>query len=101
MRATPCTTRPRLGPTGPWTYRGAILTSDATHKGPGHHSFIKSDVSGQWYIVYHRWENQKGDGPYRGSRQVCIDKLEYDADGLIKPIVMTNTGVPAETFGKQ
>lgn len=87
-------------PIGPWTYRGEILKSDATHKGPGHHSFIRSDVSGQWYIVYHRYDNQKGDGPYRGPRVVCIDKIEYAADGAIQPVVMTNTGVPAERFGK-
>jgi len=53
-------------PTGPWTYRGAILTSDATHKGPGHHSFLCGPAADQWLIVYHRWENQTGDGPYRG-----------------------------------
>ncbi len=76
-------------PTGPWTYRGAILASDATHKGPGHHSFIRSPLTGQWRIVYHRWENQTGDGPYRGSRQICIDAVEYDANGLIRPIMMT------------
>jgi GH43 family beta-xylosidase len=76
-------------PTGPWAYRGAILTSDATRKGPGHHSFICSPLTGEWQIVYHRWENQTGDGPYRGWRQVCIDRVEYDQGGLIRPIVMT------------
>lgn len=87
-------------PTGPWTYRGAILVSDQTHKGPGHHSFIQSPLDGRWRIVYHRWENQTGDGPYRGSRQICIDAVEYDADGLIRPIAMTNqsAGQAAGTF---
>jgi beta-xylosidase len=77
-------------PTGPWTYRGPILTSDATRKGPGHHSFIRSPLTGEWLIVYHRWENQTGEGPYRGSRQICIDRVEYDPDGLIHPILMTS-----------
>jgi beta-xylosidase len=76
-------------PTGPWTYRGAILESGDTHKGPGHHSFIRSPLTGEWLIVYHRWENQAGDGPYRGFRQICIDRVEYDQEGLIRPIVMT------------
>ncbi len=76
-------------PTGPWTYRGAILTSDATRKGPGHHSFIRHPKTGEWLIVYHRWENQTGDGPYRGRRQICIDRVEYNPDGQIGPIVMT------------
>ena len=77
-------------PTGPWNYRGAILTSDATHKGPGHHSFIVNPLTGEWLIVYHRWDKETGDGPYSGSRQVCIDRVNYDADGLILPIVMTD-----------
>jgi len=79
-------------PIGPWQYEGAILTSDANRKGPGHHSFIQHPSSGGWLIFYHRWENQKGDGPYSGSRQVCIDQLEYYADGRIKPVVMTSGG---------
>ncbi len=76
-------------PTGPWTYRGAILTSDPRRKGPGHHSFIRHPTTGEWLIFYHRWENQTGDGPYRGRRQICIDRVEYTPDGLIVPIVMT------------
>lgn len=77
-------------PVGPWRYQGAILTSDATHKGPGHHSFIRCPSTGEWRIVYHRWENQTGDGPYRGSRQICIDRVEYAPDGLIRPITITD-----------
>ena len=81
------------GPTGPWTYRGAILTSQDTHRGPGHHAFFISPLTGHWLIAYHRWEGQTGDGPYHGSRQVCIDRVDYRPDGLIEPIVMT-TGAP-------
>lgn len=75
--------------TGPWTYRGIILASDEKRKGPGHHSFVRDLTTGGWQIFYHRWENQTGDGPYRGSRQVCIDSIEYDQGGLIRPISMT------------
>jgi len=84
-------------PVGPWTYRGEILTSDATRKGPGHHSFVRSPLTGEWKIIYHRWENQTNDGPFRGSRQICIESIEYDASGLIRPIAMTG-GEPAGTF---
>lgn len=79
-------------PTGPWQYRGAILASDATRKGPGHHSFARKPGTDEWLIVYHRWENQTGDGPYKGSREVCFDRLEYDEQGLIRPVVMTGGG---------
>lgn len=83
-------------PLGPWTYQGAILTGDDTRKGPGHHSFIRSPLSGEWLIVYHRWENQTGDGPYRGSRRICIDRMTHDENGLIRPIIMTGGTVERE-----
>lgn len=75
-------------PVGPWHYRGPILTGDATRKGPGHHSFIRRPGTDEWLVVYHRWENQTGDGPYHGLRQVCIDPVRHDADGFLLPVVM-------------
>jgi beta-xylosidase len=77
-----------LSPTGPWRYGGPILTSDKKFKGPGHHSFFQDPKDGQWYIVYHRWEGKKGDGPYTDERRIAIQKLEYRADGAILPIKM-------------
>lgn len=76
-------------PTGPWTYRGPILTSDARHQGPGHHSFVRSPA-GEWLVVYHRWEQRAGRAPLKGERQVAIDRVRYAADGTIRPIVMTD-----------
>lgn len=76
-------------PTGPWTYRGAILTGDARHQGPGHHSFVRAP-DGNWLIVYHRWEQRPGPAPFRGERQVAIDRVRYARDGTIRPIVMTD-----------
>lgn len=78
-------------PDGPWTYRGAILTSDALRKGPGHHSFYVDPRTGDWLVAYHRWEGQTDEGPYRGSRQIAIDRVEYDDQGLIRPIIMTGS----------
>ncbi|KQN81949.1 family 43 glycosylhydrolase [Sphingomonas sp. Leaf62] len=83
-------------PVGPWNYRGAILTSDATHKGPGHHSFVTTP-NGQSLIVYHRWENPQGGAPYRGERQVAVDRIRYARDGRILPIKMTD-GADAPTL---
>ncbi|MEJ5238156.1 MAG: family 43 glycosylhydrolase [Limisphaera sp.] len=85
-------------PTGPWQYQGAILTSDATRKGPGHHAFFQHPRTGEWLIVYHRWENQMGDGPYRGSRQICIDRVEFEPDGRIRPVVMTGEEPTSRRF---
>jgi beta-xylosidase len=86
-------------PTGPWTYRGAILTADRTHQGPGHHSFVQGP-DGEWLIVYHRWERPPGPGPYRGERQVAIDRVTYAADGTIKPIVMTDGAAAPDWKGE-
>ncbi|MGV3773479.1 MAG: family 43 glycosylhydrolase [Verrucomicrobiales bacterium] len=77
-------------PVGPWTYHGKILSSDETRKGPGHHSFVKNPASDEWLIFYHRWENVVGDGPYQGLRQMCVDRVERNAEGMILPIKMTS-----------
>ena len=76
-------------PLGPWRYRGAILTSDATHQGPGHHSFVKTP-SGNWLIVYHRWEQASASMPLQGERQIAIDRVKYARNGTIRPITMTD-----------
>lgn len=83
-------------PTGPWRYRGAILTSDASHQGPGHHSFVKTP-NGEWLIVYHRWEQGAGSAPLRGERQVAIDRIRYAPHGSILPVTMTD-GAAAPTI---
>lgn len=79
-------------PTGPWTYQGVILSGNEHHKGPGHHSLVQLPGTGQWLIVYHRWNNRGGEGPYSGSRETCIDRLDHAADGTIRRVVMTDTG---------
>lgn len=76
-------------PLGPWKYRGPILQSDKKYKGPGHHSFVQDLKDGSWWIVYHRWENKKGDGPYGDDRRVAIQPISYDQYGQIVPIKMT------------
>lgn len=77
-------------PVGPWRYRGAILTSSEKHKGPGHHSIIEFPKRGDWKIVYHRWNNREGNGPFRGRRETAIDTLTHHRDGKIEPVVMTD-----------
>ena len=76
-------------PTGPWKYRGPILIGDRKFKGPGHHCFVRDPATGQWLIVYHRWEGKAGPGPYTDDRRVAIQPVAYDATGQIEPIRMT------------
>ncbi|MFC8361455.1 family 43 glycosylhydrolase [Streptomyces griseorubiginosus] len=79
-------------PTGPWTKRGVILEKDLSLgiKGPGHHSVVHVPNTDDWYIAYHRFAIPGGDGTHR---ETTVDKLEFDADGLIKKVVPTLTSI--------
>lgn len=77
-------------PTGPWRYRGAILESDERHKGPGHHSIFRGPGPDEWFIAYHRWNNAVGNGPYRGQRQIAIERLHHEYGTWIRPVRMTD-----------
>jgi hypothetical protein len=86
-------------PVGPFTYRGAILTSDRTHQGPGHHAFVRDPVSGRWYIAYHRWDRTDATPPFKGTRDIAIEPISYDRDGLIASIGMTDGRPPLRPLG--
>lgn len=80
-------------PMGPFQRIGKILQQDPeVATGAGHHSVIQVPGKDEYYIVYHR--RPLG---YTGAseRQVCIDRLEFDEQGYIKPVKMTFTGVAA------
>lgn len=65
--------------------------------GPGHHSVIQVEVNGelQDYIVYHKLASEGNTG--RVHRQVCIDRIYYTEDGLIKEVkpTLSASGVDA------
>ena len=78
-------------PFGPFEREAKILQQDSTvARGAGHHSVIIKPESDEYYIVYHRRPLDRTGG---SERQVCIDKLEFDKDGFIKPVKMTFEGV--------
>jgi beta-xylosidase len=80
-------------PFGPFRRIGKILEQDpGVATGAGHHSVLHA-ASGKWYIVYHR--RPLGDRG-RDHRVVCIDEMQFDADGLIRPVKITATGVPRD-----
>jgi beta-xylosidase len=80
-------------PFGPFKRVGKILKQDpAVATGAGHHSVINPPGTDKYYIVYHRRPLGQTD---RNAREVCIDLMEFDADGFIKPVVITKTGVAA------
>lgn len=78
-------------PFGPFKRIGKVLQQDPKiATGAGHHSVIKNPKTDDWYIVYHRRPLTEKDG---NSRVTCIDKMFFDENGLIKPVVITNEGV--------
>lgn len=80
-------------PMGPWQRIGKILQQDAAvATGAGHHSTIQVPGTDEWYIVYHRRPLGETD---RNHRVVCIDRMEFDEEGLIKPVKITFEGVEA------
>jgi beta-xylosidase len=78
-------------PLGPFTPKGTILAQDfhiAT--GAGHHSVINVPGTDDWYIVYHRRPLGDDNGDHR---QLAIDRMRFNPDSTIKPVVMTTAGV--------
>ena len=59
--------------------------------GPAHNSVICKPGTDEWYIVYHRInknyiEKDKGPGVHR---EVCIDRLEFNEDGTIRRVQLS------------
>ena len=70
-------------PLGPWTYRGRVL--DTVNNTTTNHAAIV-EFKRQWVIVYHNGMLPRG-GEFR--RSVCIDRLRFNDDGTIQPVVQT------------
>lgn len=78
-------------PFGPFERVGKILEKDENvARGAGHHSVIKLPGKDKYYIVYHRRPLNETAG---NNRETCIDKMEFNKDGTIKPVQMTFKGV--------
>jgi hypothetical protein len=76
-------------PLGPFTRAAVnpILERDDAQGilGPGHNSILALP-NGDYYIAYHRFAIPGGDGTHR---EVCLDKLEFNADGSVVPVKPT------------
>lgn len=78
-------------PLGPFKRIGKILQQDHNvATGAGHHSVITIPGKDEHYIVYHR---RPLGCKLANERQVCIDKMEFDDNGYIKPVKITFDGV--------
>jgi hypothetical protein len=68
------------------------INEEQTTRGPGHNSVLK--LGERFFIVYHQHNQPHEDGALV-YRQTCADELFFNADGTIKPVVPTQTGVGA------
>ena len=71
-----------------------VLQQDPSKQifGTGHHAVICEPGTDNWHIVYHRFARPEGIklGWSAGyNREVCIDKLEFNADGTLRPVTVT------------
>jgi len=86
--------------TGPYKRIGTILESKEGDiaTGAGHHSVINKFGTDEWIIVYHRRPIPNED---RDHRVTCLDVMDFNEDGTIKPVKMTFEGVSSNTINEK
>ncbi len=78
-------------PLGPFHRIGTILKGDPeVAMGAGHHSVIVLPQTDRHYIVYHRRPLGESD---KNHRVTSIDRMDFDDQGMIKPVTITRQGV--------
>lgn len=78
-------------PFGPFERIGKILQQNPKiATGAGHHSVVHEPKSNKWYIFYHRHPLDREEGY---CRETCIEEMQFDNKGFIKPVTITNVGV--------
>lgn len=63
--------------------------------GTAHNSVLQIPGRDEWYIVYHRINKNYLDNGPGYHREVCIDRMHFNADGTIKKITPTHKGIEA------
>lgn len=86
-------------PTGPIKVaaKPIVISQDAANEiyGTGHNSILNLPGTDEWYILYHRINNAHINSEPGYHREVCCDKLTFNADGSIVQVTPTRRGVDA------
>lgn len=85
-----------LGPIGV-SSDNVILQRRGVVVGTGHHSVVQVPGTDRWYIFYHRHAIPNGNGYLR---ETCLARMEFDADGRIKPVDPLAPAFPAGSTGE-
>ncbi len=70
-------------PTGPWKYGGTLMPTEG-RSFTNHPGIV--DYKGQTYLFYHNGALPGGTG---FTRSVCVERAEFNADGTLRPLRMT------------
>ena len=70
-------------PTGPWKYAGTLMPTEG-RSFTNHPGMV--DYKGYTYLFYHNGALPGGSG---FTRSVCVEQVEFNADGSIRPLKMT------------
>ncbi|MBK8802686.1 MAG: family 43 glycosylhydrolase [Fibrobacteres bacterium] len=82
------------GPTGPWTYRGQIMSGANTGSFTNHSGIV--EFKNKAYFFYHTGK-LPGGGGYK--RSTAVEEFSFNADGTIPTIAMTTKGPnPADSL---
>lgn len=82
-----------VSPLGPFPRIAAVLASDPRiGNGAGHNSVLRLPETDQWIIAYHRRPPEETHGNHR---VVCLDRMSFDENDNIEPIILTVEGVAA------
>ncbi len=78
-------------------YKGTVLANPPLNEGNNNHHAIFS-FKGKWYIAYHNRAVAINNGAPSGDartyqRSVCIDQLNYNTDGTIQKVTITQDGL--------
>jgi hypothetical protein len=80
-----------ISPLGPFTFPEDDIITRTDHRrrifGPGHGSVFTDPLSGKYYFAYLEFGNGGT------NRQVWVDQLDFNADGTIRPLVLTHKGI--------
>ena len=75
-------------PLGPYTKRGIIVDNIGCDPETWNNHGSIAPVDGRWYVFYHRSSQNS-----RFNRRLCIEPIEFNADGSIPEVPMTTGGV--------
>ena len=74
-------------PLGPYKKGGVIIDNVYCDPSSWNNHGSIAEYKGQWYVFYHRSSQN-----HNTCRRVCVEKIEFDADGMIKEVFQTSCG---------